>query len=273
MKGGLLLKKPKNTNKYAVYKLAITLTFTTIAAINNWPKKEVSIAVAEYFHLIQGLHGNGTSKAASKVMVITGGTSSIFNKFANWIYTGSSVAVGLVIGKFDTPCDTMLSVLAIGVWSVVIYNKLNQVLPEEAKRSLAQPAQYIIYSISPDLYDLEESINNYIIHYVSNNITLPQNSIDASQIINYARTLFYEPILYKKVFEMPIICLLKEWIVSCKDKCILTDKWSNKRRSNKRSSKRSGTSKRSSKRSGTSNRSSSKSKKNSTAKYYTPKEE
>ena len=267
MKGGLLLKKPKNTNKFAVYKSAITLTFTTIAVINNWPKKEVSIAVAEYFYLIKGLHH--TSTGTSKAKAMTGGTSSIFNKFANWIYTGSSVAVGLVIGKFDTPCDTMLSVLAIGVWSVVIFNKLNQVLPEEAKRSLAQPAQYIIYSISPDLYDLEESINNYIIHYVSNNITLPQNSIVASQIVNYARTLFYEPILYKKVFEMPIICLLKEWIVSCKDKCVLTHKWS---KSKSIKSKRSSGNKSSKRSSGNKSKHSSIKSKSSSEKYYTPKE-
>jgi hypothetical protein len=248
--GGVILKKRihKNTvimKHFAIYKAAIHLVFNTIADINKWTRKEATMAIDEYFRLIHDLKKKNTNEKI-------GGVSTIFYKFAEWIHTGTSIGVATLIGKFDTPCNTILSLLSIGVWSMVIYNTINNVSPDDAKHSLAQPAQYIIYNISPEIYNLEENINNTIVQYITNTITINRTIIEPKQIVSYVRTLFYEPILYKKLFETPIVCMLKYNIESCNEKCKIYSKPKShkKSKSNKKS----------------------KSDKKSKSSYYTPKE-
>lgn len=223
--------------KNSLYK-SVTFAFNLIADINKWEQKEALQAADEYFRLIHmmkvGKHSGGTRKAGTskagprkagpRTSKAGGAGTNVFYKFASWLYTGSAAAVDLLIGKFDTPCNIILSLLAVGVWSVVVYNAINNVLPEDAKRSLAQPAQYIIYNVNPDFYHLEEEINTHVVNYVERNVSIPLSIIGPKEIVGYARTFFYEPILYKNIFELPITCVLQYKIESCNERCRLGKK-------------------------------------------------
>jgi hypothetical protein len=257
-RGGIVLKR-RTLKKHVSLKSnvriknnlyrSVTFAFNLIADINKWDQKEALQAADEYFRLIHmmkvaGKHSRNTSKAGGQRPGASrhkaGGASAstnVFYKFASWLYTGSAVAVDLLIGKFDTPCNIILSLLAVGVWSVVVYNAINNVLPEDAKRSLAQPAQYIIYNVNPDFYHLEEEINAHVVNYVERNVSIPLSIIGPKEIVGYARTFFYEPILYKNIFELPITCVLQYKIESCNERCRLGKKTKTKSKSKSKSTK------------------------------------
>ena len=283
MKGGLILKRQK---KKDVFKSAITLTFNTIAVINNWPKQEAETAVEEYFELIHNLK-NGASKTKK------GGAGNLFYKFANWIYAGSTMAFNLAVGTFDTICNSILALISIGTYCVLVYNKVNQVPDDIANHSLVQPVQYIIYNVSPEFYEYENTVhvnvlNSTIIDYVSK-ILIPIHIITPEVIVGNARTLFYESVLYKRVFERTIVCILKHFIASCVTECkkrrlkvveniitvrdtindYMTRKSNSKKSSSKKSKSRSNSKKSRSRKS----RSRKSKSKKSTSIYYTPKEE
>jgi hypothetical protein len=216
MKGGVILIKRRSAKKFEVYKAAITLTFNAIADLNKWPREEATVATSEYFNLIQTLK---TKK--EKIGGASG--SETFHKFAGWISgiiqpNFNNPVIRLLVGNIDTPCTTVLTIISIGVWAAFIYNVVNKVSPAEAERSLAQPVQYLIYNISPELYEMENTIHNTILNYVST-ISIPTTMISAAQIVSTARTLFYESTLYKRAFERPIVCALKTIFESCVVEC------------------------------------------------------
>jgi hypothetical protein len=281
MKGGLILKRQ---NKKDTFKAALTLTFNTIAVINNWPKKEAERAVEEYFELIHDLK-KGTSKTKK------GGAGNLFYKFANWIYTGSAMVFNLAVGTLNTVCNKILTLISIGTYCVLVYNKINQVPADIANHSLVQPVQYIIYNVSPEFYDYENTVqanmlNSTIVDYVSQ-ILIPINIVTPELIVGNARTLFYESVLYKRVFERTIVCILKHFIESCVTECkqrrlkivenIISVKdtmnhyMTRKNKKNSRSSKKNSRSK--SKSRSKSSKKNSRSRSKSTSIYYTPKEE
>jgi hypothetical protein len=222
MKGGVVLLKRKaierKTNKkFDIYKASIVLSFNAIADINNWPREEAAIAVSEYFALI----------LKNKTKKVGGAAGETFYKFANWISTGTksllnpnfdNPVIKLLVGSIDTPCSTLLTIISMGVWSVFIYNIVNKVSPEEAQRSLAQPVQYVIYNVSPALYELENTIHSTILNYISA-ISIPPTIVSITQIVSTLRTIFYEATLYKTAFEQPIVCALKHIIESCEVEC------------------------------------------------------
>jgi hypothetical protein len=215
MKGGVVLLK-RQVKESTLFKSAITLTFNTIATINNWPKEEAKQAVEYYFELIHDLK-KGTTKNKK------GGAGEIFYKFANWIYNGSKFVFNLTVGTFDTRCNTILALISIGTYSVLVYNKINQVPADVAQHSLVQPVQYIIYNVAPTFYNYENTVyvntvNSSIIEYVSK-ILIPINIVTPELIVSNIRTLFYESTLYKRVFERTIVCILKHFIESCVKEC------------------------------------------------------
>jgi len=191
-------------------------------------------------------------------------------RYLHWMRRGLGWGVELMVGTFDTPCNTIISLIAIGTWCVVVYNMVNQVSPDEARHSLAQPVQYVIYNKLPELYTIEENVTEHMIDYVENNVSSRfqtlHNLADSTTIVNTIRTLFWESNLYNLFIVKPISCLLMPFIPSCNVNCI--KKKSSKKRSSRKNSKSKSKSK-SKKIKSTTMRSRSK----SSTKYYTPKEE
>jgi hypothetical protein len=292
MKGGVVLLKRKaierkaiehNSNKkFDIYKASIILSFNAIADINNWPREEAAIAVSEYFALILKHKTNKTKK-------VGGAAGETFYKFANWISSGTksllkpnfdNPVIKLLVGSIDTPCSTLLTIISVGVWSVFIYNIVNKVSPEEAQRSLAQPVQYVIYNVSPALYELENTIHSTILNYISA-ISIPPTIVSLTQIVSTLRTIFYEATLYKTAFEQPIVCALKHLIESCEVECNqrqlniiknILNKPNKSKKSITRSKTRSKSRTRSKSKTRSKSRARSKSKKSQKSIYYTPNE-
>jgi len=269
--GGILRTKLKRmsikTKDYHFYLLrnSIQFCFTEIAKINKWPAKDVNDALNEYFNKI----GFSKKMNDTKIIVKHGGDGNSYktlNKFLKWMHGGIKIGIDAMIGTFDTPCNVIISLIAIGTWCIVVYNTINNISPDEARRSLAQPVQYVIYNKAPELYILEEDVTKYMVDYVDKNISLRIKDIlyqftDSTAIINTIRTVFWESNLYTLFIVKPISCLLAPIIPSCKVNCGIDTKNKSKRKSKSKSKSKS---KRKSK---------SKSKSKSKTIYYTPREQ
>jgi hypothetical protein len=254
---------------------AVQFCFNEIAKINKWSAKDINDALNEYFNKPKGI------KKINDFQIIkqggSGNSYNTLNKFLQWMRGGIHMGIGAMVGTFDTPCNVIISLIAIGTWCVVVYNTINNISPDEARRSLAQPVQYVIYNKAPELYEMEENVTKYMVDYVDKNISLRIKDIlyqvtDSTTIINTVRTVFWESNLYTLFIVKPISCLLSPIIPSCKVNCGVVDE---RKRSGKRSKKRSGKRSGSKKRSGNKKRSSKRSKKRSSSKsiYLTPREE
>jgi hypothetical protein len=278
-KGGLIrikIKQNKSSNKknnqFRALHKAVHFCFTEIAKQNKWSAKDVNKALDEYFSVT----ANQKKKSSEKLAKQGGSGDTLYptlTKYLQWMHHGLGWGVELMVGTFDTPCNTIISLIAIGTWCVVIYNMVNNVSPNEARHSLAQPVQYVIYNKAPELYTIEENITQHMINYLDNNVSSRYQAlnsvVDSTTIVNTVRTIFWESNLYKLFIVKPLSCLLMPFITSCSKICTRRSR----KRSSSKSTRRSSTSKRSSK--STSKRSSkSTSKRSSTStKYYTPKEE
>ena len=221
------IKKSLINIKSTVFYKAVKHIFIIIAEINKWTKKDALLAVDDYFNLVQKIHKKkGTNSSANSV---TKGGANNLGRFMRWMCAGTAHSVRrgihLAVGTFDTPCNILLSLIAIGTWSVFAYNYLNNVSDEEARHSMAQPVQYIIYNQYPGLYNLEESINNILIEYTENiSQRIPIRDIpyvDSAKVINSLRTFFWEGALYRNALAIPIACLLVPFIESCRQNCPL----------------------------------------------------
>jgi hypothetical protein len=277
-KGGIIrrIKKHKSIHKkYPQFKElhnAVHFCFNEIAKQNKWTAKDVNKALDEYFNIMDTQKKESNGEIA-KHGGFGGLSYTTLIKYVHWMRRGLGWGVELMVGTFDTPCNTIISLIAIGTWCVVVYNMVNQVSPDEARHSLAQPVQYVIYNKLPELYTIEENVTEHMIDYVENNVSsrfqMLYSVADSTTIVNTIRTLFWESNLYNLFIVKPISCLLIPFIPSCNVNCI--KKKSIKKRSNTKSKSKKRSSK-SKKRSSKSKKGSSKSKKRST-KYYTPKEE
>lgn len=232
-KGGLLLTRKKGKKQPSVlfYK-AVHFSFNEIAKINNWSQKDANQAVEEYFSLIEKVNSTKTTRTKTKTKktktksphskILKGGLHPLLERVMYWLSTGASVGMGLAVGTFDTPCNILLSLIAIGTWSVVVYNSIHNISAEEKRRSLAQPVQYILYKQTPAIFALEEDITNILIHYLDEYVYPYMESIPSStftHIVQLVRSLFWEAALYKNFLVIPISCLLKPVIPSCSANC------------------------------------------------------
>lgn len=280
-RGGILRIKPKpktqrikNVNsvdkQFILLHNAVQFCFNEIAKINKWSAKDINDALNEYFNKPKSI------KKINDLKIIkqggSGNSYNTLNKFLQWMRGGIHMGIGAMVGTFDTPCNVIISLIAIGTWCVVVYNTINNISPDEARRSLAQPVQYVIYNKAPELYEMEEDVTKYMVDYVNNNISLRIKDIlyqftDSTTIINTVRTVFWESNLYTLFIVKPISCLLSPIIPSCMVNCGINIKSKSK---SKRKSKRKSKSK--SKRKSKSKSSKSKSSKSKTI-YYTPKEQ
>ena len=243
------IKKYMNDIKSTYFYKAVKNVFIIIAKINKWNDKYALSSVDEYFILVQTIHKkknntNGVTMldktklfAIDKNVPISeirigGGDKGGANKlgsFMRWMLDGTAHnvrrGIHMAVGTFDTPCNILLSLIAIGTWSVFAYNYLNNVPAEDARHSLAQPVQYIIYQQYPDAYILEESINDILIAYTANiSQRIPIRDIpyvNATRVINSLRTFFWEGALYRTLLVTPISCLLVPVIESCRQNCPL----------------------------------------------------
>jgi hypothetical protein len=310
--GGLVKVRVKNNksitkkNKdFNILHNAVHFCFNEIAKQNKWSAKDASKALGEYFSVLEKTKNKSDTKIAKQ-----GGSGETvyptLMKYVEWMRRGMGWGVSVMVGTFDTTCNTIISLIAIGTWCVVIYNMVNNVSPDEARRSLAQPVQYVIYNKAPELYTMEEDITQHMIDYVETNVYSHYQElhkvIEHKTIINAIRTLFWESKLYNLFIVKPIACLLIPIIPSCSKTCIKRNSVkstkrksaSAKRSSAKRSSAKRSSTKRSStkrksasvkrsstKRSSTSTSTGSKRKsasastgtKRRSSRYYTPKEE
>ena len=298
--GGLVKVRVKNNksitkkNKdFNILHNAVHFCFNEIAKQNKWSAKDASKALGEYFSVLEKTKNKSDTKIAKQ-----GGSGETvyptLMKYVEWMRRGLGWGVSVMVGTFDTTCNTIISLIAIGTWCVVIYNMVINVSPDEARRSLAQPVQYVIYNKAPELYTMEEDITQHMIDYVETNVYSHyqelHNVIEHKTIINAIRTLFWESKLYNLFIVKPIACLLIPIIPSCSKTCIKRKSASAKRKSAsaKRSSakRKSASVKRSSakrksasvKRSSTRSASTGSKRKRTGSKrrssrYYTPKEE
>jgi hypothetical protein len=291
--GGLVKVRVKNNksitkkNKdFNILHNAVHFCFNEIAKQNKWSAKDASKALGEYFSVLEKTKNKSDTKIAKQ-----GGSGETvyptLMKYVEWMRRGLGWGVSVMVGTFDTTCNTIISLIAIGTWCVVIYNMVNNVSPDEARRSLAQPVQYVIYNKAPELYTMEEDITQHMIDYVETNVYSHyqelHNVIEHKTIINAIRTFFWESKLYNLFIVKPIACLLIPIIPSCSKTCIKRKSASAKRSSAKSrrsaSVKRSSTKRKSASASAStgSKRSSSKRKstgsKRHSSRYYTPKEE
>ncbi len=266
-KGGIIrikIKQNKSSNKknnqFRTLHKAVHFCFNEIAKQNKWSAKDVNNALDEYFSVT----ANQKKKSSEKLAKQGGSGETLYptlTKYLQWMHHGLGWGVELMVGTFDTPCNTIISLIAIGTWCVVIYNMVNNVSPNEARHSLAQPVQYVIYNKAPELYTIEENITQHMINYLENNVSSRYQAlnsvVDSTTIIHTIRTIFWESNLYKLFIVKPLSCLLMPFIKSCSKIC--TKRISTKRSKSTRSSKSTKRSK--------STRSS------KSTKYYTPKEE
>ena len=254
-------KTNKNKTKYNIFYKAVSFAFNEIAIKNKWPKKHATKAVEEYFNILK----KNKKNAKSTLTKMSGGAHPMLDIFINWMRAGASFGIQNAIGTFDTPCNIIISFISIGTWCVVLYNKINNISPEEAKHSLAQPVQYVLFNKMPDAYYMEEQITNIMIDYVETKVgpQIPLLDVNVSTIIELLRTLFWESTLYNIFIVKQISCLLAPFIVSCNINCQINR--SSRRSSSSKSRSRSSKSK-------SSKSKSSKSKSRSRSKYFTPPE-
>jgi len=245
--GGLVKVRVKNNksitkkNKdFNILHNAVHFCFNEIANQNKWSAKDASKALGEYFSVLEKTKNKSDMKIAKQ-----GGSGETvyptLMKYVEWMRRGLGWGVSMMVGTFDTTCNTIISLIAIGTWCVVIYNMVNNVSPDEARRSLAQPVQYVIYNKAPELYTMEEDITQHMIDYVETNVYSHYQElhkvIEHKTIINAIRTLFWESKLYNLFIVKPIACLLIPIIPSCSKTCIKRN--SVKRKSASASAKRS----------------------------------
>jgi hypothetical protein len=210
-------KTNKNKTKYNIFYKAVSFAFNEIAIKNKWPKKHATKAVEEYFNILKKNKNN----AKSTLTKMSGGAHPMLDIFINWMRAGAAFGIQNAIGTFDTPCNIIISFISIGTWCVVLYNKINNIVPEEAKHSLAQPVQYVLFNKMPDAYYMEEQITNIMIDYVETKVgpQIPLLDVNVSTIVELLRTLFWESTLYNIFIVKQISCLLAPFIVSCNVNC------------------------------------------------------
>ena len=244
-------KTHKNKKKYNIFYKAVSFAFNEIAKINKWNKKTATKAVEEYFNILKNIK----KKPQTTLSKMSGGAHPMLDTFINWMRAGASFGIHNAIGTFDTPCNIIISFISIGTWCVVVYNTINNISPEEAKHSLAQPVQYVLFNKLPDAYYMEEKITNIMIDYVETKVgpQIPLLDVNVSTIVELLRTLFWESTLYNIFIVKQVSCLLAPFIESCNIICQI-----NRSRSRSRSKSKSSKS------------SKSKSSKSSKSKYFTP---
>jgi len=284
-KGGIIrrIKKNKSIHKtYTQFKElhnAVHFCFNEIAKQNKWPSKDVNKALDEYFNIMD-TQKKESIEGIAKYGGFGGLSYTTLIRYLHWMRGGLGRGVELMVGTFDTPCNIIISLIAIGTWCVVVYNMVNNISPDEARRSLAQPVQYVIYNKLPELYTIEENVTEHMIDYVENNVSsrfqILHNITDSTTIVNTVRTFFWESNLYNLFIVKPVSCLLMPFIPSCNKNCIKhksTTKRSRKSSGRKSSRKSSGrkSSRKSSGRKSSRKSSGRKSSRKSSTKYYTPK--
>ena len=223
--------------KKNIFYKAVSFVFNEIAKKNKLPKNNAEKAVDEYFNLLTNIK----KKPHSILSKMSGGAPPMLSSFVSWIRTGITFGIHSAIGTFDTPCNIIISFIAVGTWCVVVYNTINNISPEEARHSLAQPVQYVIYNNMPDAYYIEEKITNVMIDYVETNVKpqIPLLSGNVSTIIDLLRTLFWESTLYNIFIIKQISCLLLPIVSSCDKNCPIIKSKSSKSKSSKSKSSKS----------------------------------
>lgn len=149
-------------------------------------------------------------------------------KYVNWI-------IGAAVGTFDTPCNIIISQIAIATYCVMAYtfivsmqrhdNNIAEAVNDDIyKHSMASPVQYIIYNKFPQVYEVQESIFSSVQRHIKDNVLSKINveslrSVDGASIVQTMRSFFYEPNLYKIFVVKAVSCVLAPLITSCAEHC------------------------------------------------------
>lgn len=147
-----------------------------------------------------------------------------FYKYLNY-------ALVLVVGRFDTPCNVILSNISFVLYCIVAttftkaYQKHGTVAgalaDEEYAHSLADPVQYVLYYNFRALYNIQEqafTIFRQCAQKLFKTIQIPAGST-AEYVTMAIRSTLYSPQLYKLLIVKPISCILKSSIKSCEEYC------------------------------------------------------
>lgn len=222
-------KKTKNTKRYkktkntrqtggeavnsTLFKNIITEAFKQIALENSWTNYEKD--AEDYLNYLKNLEIESTP-------TIGGGLD--FNKYLKAV-------LGMVIGRFDTPCDRILSNLTFVLYCITIttlvksYNKhgnINDAMAdEEYAHSLADPVQYAFYYNFRAIYNFQEQLFSVFRDYLQKALSMIQvpAGISASSLTALIRAAIYNRQLYNTFIVKPISCILKPVIVSCEENC------------------------------------------------------
>ena len=211
------------------FKTLIKDAFKTIAVENGW--SDYDDAANEYLNFLKNMPETGETAINDYMSMfkestpVNYGGGFEFGKYLNVVLT-------TVVGKFDTPCNKILSNLAFVLYCIMIstflkaYNKHGNlegaVNDEEFTHSLADPIKYVLYYNFKFLYNIQDQIFSTFrtcVQRVLETLQIPADST-ASFIVIAIRSTLYNPQLYKTFIVKPIACILKPVITSCEEHCV-----------------------------------------------------
>jgi len=154
-----------------------------------------------------------------------------FKKYASWL-------MHTAVGKFDSPCNIMISSIALSTYAIMVYAFMQSMQKhnfdvaaatsdESYIYSLATPVKYALYHYFPSVHEFQEQIfvifDEYIrqvFHSFSEQFSISLVSQNPTRmIINLLRSLYYDGNLYNLFVVKPISCILQYKIKSCKRLC------------------------------------------------------
>ena len=234
----MIKKRKRTTTKRArkqrgrgmMFASTIKDAFKIIAEENGW--SDYAVAADEYLIFLKNmpLPVTGHSEINTYMSMLKDETTMIGGGFEFGKYL--NIVLVAVIGKFDTPCNKILSNLAFVLYCVMItsfvksysrHGNVNDALAdEEYAHSLADPIQYVLYYNFRFLYNFQEqvfAVFRTCAQKVFEQINLPAES-SAGLIATTIRSALYNPQLYKTFIVRPLACILKPVIVSCEEHCV-----------------------------------------------------
>jgi hypothetical protein len=214
----------KQRGRGMMFASIIKNAFKIIAEENGW--SDYDVAADEYLIFLKNIPvseiNTYLSMLKDETTMVGGGFE--FGKYLN-------IVLVAVIGKFDTPCNKILSNLAFVLYCVMItsfvksykkHGNMNDALADdEYAHSLADPVQYILYNNFKFLYNFQEqvfAVFRTCAQKVFEQINLPAES-SAGLIAIAIRSALYNPQLYKTFIVGPLACILKPVIITCEEYC------------------------------------------------------
>jgi hypothetical protein len=214
-------------------KTSLHFLFTYIAEIHKWDDN-IDDVVDAYITMFKrsNTFKTGSSPSSPSPSSQSGGKFDFpFKKYATWL-------MHTAVGKFDSPCNTLISSIALSTYAIMVYAFMQSMQKhnydvaaatsdESYIYSLATPVKYALYHYFPSVHEFQEQIfvifDEYIrqvFHSFSEQFSISLVSQNPTRmIINLLRSLYYDGNLYNLFVVKPVSCILQYKIKSCKRLC------------------------------------------------------